>query len=340
MLVCNCAWVLTSVVSYPDRGKDGNARYPGNFPGGLVEDLITHFNPGQVLEVFAGGGTGFDVARRMGYADSVHLDLNNRFGNFNLLADEVPEGSDFILAHPPYHDMIKYSGSAWGKGQAPHPDDLSNCATYDEFIHKLDRITASLFSSLRSGGRLIYLVGEVRKTGDPELHSIFRDMMKLGRLEAHIVKLQHNTTSGRRSYGNRPGESLDQMIAAGSQRRLSFVPIVHEDVVVMQRKTLLIIPVAYAVKEQRNFLDSPAPTWRDLVQTVLQAAGGQAHLSHLYGALEESHKAKNNPKHWRDAIRRTVNSDRRNFVSIDGRGTWALKPLPGRQRVASPEISL
>ena len=47
------------------------------------------------------------------------LDLNPAFGGWDALRDEIPGVYDFIFWHPPYGDIIKYSGSPVGKMSRP-----------------------------------------------------------------------------------------------------------------------------------------------------------------------------------------------------------------------------
>ncbi|KFM93833.1 DNA modification methylase domain protein [Paenibacillus macerans] len=92
--------MLTSILSYSNRGKWGKADYPGNCSGHVIYELLEHYKPKQFVEVFAGGGTGKDVAIELGFWNSVHLDLNPLWGGWNALKDEVPINSDFILVIP------------------------------------------------------------------------------------------------------------------------------------------------------------------------------------------------------------------------------------------------
>lgn len=197
--------MLQSILDYKDRGPWGDPKYRGNCSGYVIRDLLRHFQPGHFGEVFAGGGTGAMVAKEMGYADSFHLDLNPRFGGWNALTNDVPEGADFVFLHPPYHSIIQYSGVMWG---VPHPDDLSRCGSYDEFIKKLDHVHAKVYASLRNGGRMAILVGDCRRDG--EYFSIQRDMAWLGHVEAHLIKVQNNHHSSYKWYVGK------------------FIPIVHE----------------------------------------------------------------------------------------------------------------
>jgi len=204
--------MLTSILSYSNRGKWGRADYPGNCSGYVIKELLEHFKPKQFVEVFAGGGTGRDVAQELGYKDSIHLDLNPIWGGWNALLDEVPVNSDFIFSHPPYYNIILYSGSIWGDKSV---DDLSRATSYRDFIYKLDFVNEKLYDSLSPGGRLAILIGDFRRKG--VYYSILKDMKYPGKLEAHLIKMQHNCNSFRKEY------------------RGCFIPIVHEHLLIFQK---------------------------------------------------------------------------------------------------------
>jgi len=96
----------SSILSYPSRGKYGDSKYRGNCSGFVIRDLIDTFKPKKFVQVFSGGGTGKDVAREKGYANSIHLDLNN---GWDAMTDAMPTSSDFVFSHPPYFDIIDYT---------------------------------------------------------------------------------------------------------------------------------------------------------------------------------------------------------------------------------------
>jgi hypothetical protein len=48
----------------------------------------------------------------------------------------IGKSSDLVLSHPPYHDLIPYSGSEWGRGGGPHPEDPSRCMSEAEFLDR------------------------------------------------------------------------------------------------------------------------------------------------------------------------------------------------------------
>ena len=83
----------------------------------------------------------------------------------------------------------------WG---TPHKDDLSRCSSYPEFVEKLNYIVQKLFMALRRDGRLAILVGDIRTKGS--FYSMQHDLMRVGQMEAFIVKGQYNCVSDTRSY--------------------------------------------------------------------------------------------------------------------------------------------
>lgn len=143
---------LTTVMNFPERGPYGDSRYRGNCSGYVQKALFEHFKPKKVLDPFVGGGTTIDVCNELNI-NHLGLDLNPKHGGFDILSDDIPETFDFVISHDPYHDIIKYSGNVWGKG-SPHPNDLSRCATYEEFIKKIDIAHSKMYNALRKGGYL------------------------------------------------------------------------------------------------------------------------------------------------------------------------------------------
>jgi len=104
-----------SVVSYPNRGRWGNNKYRGNCSGHIIKDFIETYHGtgnGLFVDPSVGGGTLQDVASDMGVRFQ-GLDLRD---GFNLLTDSlvnaIGEKARTIFWHPPYHDMVKYSGTA------------------------------------------------------------------------------------------------------------------------------------------------------------------------------------------------------------------------------------
>lgn len=298
---------LTSIVSYEDRNNTfGNNKYRGNCSGELIKDLISFYNPKKVFDPMVGGGTTQDVCNLMG-VNSLVLDLNPKWGGWDALNDEVPESSDFIFWHPPYHDIIQYSGKMWGEADSR---DLSRCATYQEHIQKLDKIQAKLLTSLRHQGRLAILVGDIKKKG--LLYSMQKDMSWFGSPEQIIIKAQHNCWSDNVSYNGR------------------FIPIVHEYLMIFKREDCYIVPTKIVKSVDIDLRTRPNQTWRDVVLAAISKLGGKASLEQLYSEIKDHAKVKTNVA-WKEQIRKVVQIYN-DFANI-GRGLYSLSPL-GQNKAA------
>lgn len=207
---------MNSILSYPYRGHYGSAYYRGNCSGFVIKDLLTFYRPKFFLECFAGSGTGYDVAKELGYNNSIHLDLNEKFGRFNMLTDELPRNADLIFSHPPYWNIIKYSGKNNVWGEEVHRDDLSHILKYEDFIYKLNLINKKIFDSLSINGRHAILIGDIRKNG--KYYSIIKDMNWYGQLDSHMIKIQYSTQSQQKRYHSD-----------------KFIPIAHEHLLVFKK---------------------------------------------------------------------------------------------------------
>lgn len=209
---------LTSFMAFPERGSGGNNKWRGNCSPEVVRAILRyvleckHYYGKQtqdftLLDPMSGSGTSQAAAQSLGVR-SLLYDLNPApacgIGGWDALRDEVDDSADLIFLHPPYHNLIPYSGNMWG---TPHKDDLSRCSSYPEFVEKLNYIVQKLFMALRRDGRLAILVGDIRTKGS--FYSMQHDLMRVGQMEAFIVKGQYNCVSDTRSYGRGEKYSLE-----------------------------------------------------------------------------------------------------------------------------------
>jgi len=286
----------STIVEYRDRGHYGDNKYRGNCSGLLLKDLFEYFRPAKVFDPMAGSGTTGDVCRELGIP-CLQLDLNPRFGGWDALSDEIPESSDFIFFHPPYYNIIKYSSVYY-----PYdPRDLSMCSSYGEFIQKLDIIQEKLLYSLRKGGRLVVLVGDVKRNG--RLYSIQKDMTWFGQPEYVMVKKQVNTMSSRRPYAG------------------NFIPIEHEYLLIFRRDDCYVFPRRTVSGGSFDIRYSVNATWRDLVYATIMKLGGKARLEDIYNEMKDFHKCRSN-RHWKEKIRQVLQLHK-DFEKID-RGTYKV----------------
>ena len=301
---------MESIVSYPERGQYGKNNYRGNCSGLLIKDLISQYHLKGLSDFMVGSGTTEDVVREAGIRGDF-ADLNR---GFDMLSMEMPERAENIFWHPPYHDMIVYSGKQYDvnsverttglSSQIIFADDLSRCASWEDFVKKMNYCMLKQFTALEKGGRMFVLVGDMKRKG--KLYSMIRELICPGTMENIIIKAQHNCWSDRQTYSG------------------NFVPIVHEYLLVTRKDTGLIIPVSMGHSQSYDTRKFGDQSWRDLVYTVIQENGGQMSLQELYDALKDSAKAGRN-QHWQEKIRQTVQNIK-HFKRTE-RGTYALCPV-------------
>lgn len=298
---------MQSIVSYPDRGSYGRNTYRGNCSGKLIEDIINQYKLRGLSDFMVGSGTTEDVVRETGLRGTF-ADLNR---GFDMMSMDVPERAENIFWHPPYHDMVVYSDSQYKAADVERAtglsadiilaDDLSRCASWEEFVKKMNHCMLKQFAALEKGGRMFTLVGDMKRRG--KLFSMILDLVKPGTVENIIIKAQHNCWSERQSYSG------------------TFVPIVHEYLLVTRKDTGLIVPVSYGMRAEYDMRRFGSQSWRDLVFSIIQENGGQMSLQELYDAVKDSAKAKAN-QHWQEKVRQTV-QDIKHFIRTE-RGCYAL----------------
>lgn len=299
---------MQSIVSYPDRGNYGKNTYRGNCSGLLIKDIIEQYHIKGLSDFMVGSGTTEDVVRELGLRGDF-ADLNR---GYDMMSMDIPNRAENIVWHPPYHNMVIYSNLQYSAKEVEKftglsaetilADDLSRCASWEEFVKKMNYCMMKQFSALEKGGRMFVLVGDMKRKG--KLYSMIRELICPGTMENIIIKAQHNCWSDRQTYSNN-----------------NFVPIVHEYLLVTRKDAGLVIPVSFGKSQDYDMREFTDQSWRDLVYSVIQENGGQMSLQELYDALKDSAKAKRNP-HWQEKIRQTVQNMK--FFIRTMRGSYAV----------------
>lgn len=297
---------LTSIVSYPERGEGGNNRYRGNCSPKLIEDLIGFFKPQEICDYMCGSGTTRDAAAKCGITSHIY-DLHS---GFDLLNSEIPERPQFIFWHPPYWDIIKYSDIMYKAadverkyGYDPRKSDLSRIQDWDKFVEVMNYTMMKQFTALEKGGRMAVLMGDIKKRG--RLYSMLSEITKPGTTENILIKAQYNCFSDKTEYSG------------------SFIPILHEYVLIVRKDNPLLIPILTAKKMELDIRDMRGATWRDVVAAVLENEGRSVPLSVLYEKIEPYKKARQN-QWWKEKVRQTLQLYPEHFESTQ-RGMWQLK---------------
>lgn len=288
---------MRSIVSYPTRGEYGNNKYRGNATGKLLIDLHKVYKFSEISDYMSGSFTTKDVGKELGIATNCY-DLNI---GFDLMEEDIKERNNFIYWHPPYWDIIKYSGYMYG--DKPLKNDLSHIKDYNEFIRALNFCLAKQYSTLKVGGRMAILMADVKK--DHKLYSMLLDMSKLGTVEQIVIKEQHNCMSSNKKYENE-----------------NFIKIAHEYCLILRKDEPLILDYMITKRATRDIRDSLNATWKDIVASCMESIGGKAQLDKLYKMIEGSKKTEHN-QNWKAKIRQTLQINQSVFRQID-RGVWQL----------------
>ena len=306
---------LTSFMAFPERGIGGDNKWRGNCSPEVVKSVIRYVLNSKkyygkdvsdftVLDPMSGSGTTKAASDSFG-VKSILYDLNPNApfgkGGWNALKDDVEDSADLVFFHPPYHSIIRYSGDVWGK---PHPDDLSRCENYPDFIEKLNFVIKKLYTALRKDGRLAILVGDIRLDG--RFYSMQHNIMRIGDFESYIVKAQFNCGSDSRRYAK------------------PFIPIVHENLLIYRKEDSLLFSFSKRIGNTFDISkkDLDVLTWHHLIRSMLEKMGGQAYLSDLYSALAEHPKAKKNV-HFKERIRATIYEHKDQYIPT-GNGSYML----------------
>jgi hypothetical protein len=294
-----------SILSFPQRGPWGSAKWRGNCSGHVYAELFKQLRPAFFIDPMVGSGTSTEVAAEMGI-EAVGLDLHS---GFNILRDSilatVKREADLCVSHPPYGGMIVYSGEVWGEA---HPDDLSRCSSDEEFHTKLQVALLNQREATRAGGIYGTILGDWRRKGtytSYQAECIAR--MPARELCGVLIKAQHNTVSDFREY-----------------KAMSMPRIAHEYIVLWRKPqnaiSFLTTLQQVATEQQARLTGS----WISIVRAAMMALGSEATVQDLYAAVSANapEKLATNPN-WQAKVRQTLNQNASWFVPVQ-RGTWRL----------------
>ena len=303
----------STILNFPDRGPWGSSSYRGNCSGWIHAFLVWKYQVTKMAELFAGSGTGYDVAKDMGIAYS-GADLNPIPVRPGILQndatrDMVPESfldADFLFMHPPYGLEIKipYAGSMYADPTGELSRTDLGQMPWKQFMRTLNEIVMKYYAAMMNGGKLGILMGDVRRNG---LHSMFTDIVKPGQLEQVLIKVQNNYTSKNRTYHSR-----------------NFVPLEHEYLLILKKVMPYLLTFQYPQEHQLDIRNSKTATWRDVVKAVMEHLGDKASLPEIYQEISGYEKAKQNP-HWKEKVRQTLQITP--CFSSSERGIWKLRAV-------------
>jgi len=206
-LECSTVW------SFPRRGSWATHKsdWRGNWAPEIARNLILRYSKEKdhLLDCMIGGGTtaieakilnrhitctdvNGDALRRT--EESLAFDVENESKqrikkcDARKLSFVKDEEIDFILTHPPYADIIKYSNGEIS-------EDLSNIHDIDEFVEQMGKVAKELYRVLRPNKFCAILIGDTRrkKMYQPMAYKVMEQFLQQGfKLKEDIIKQQHN----------------------------------------------------------------------------------------------------------------------------------------------------
>ena len=202
----------TSIWSFKERGTWATHKgdYRGNCPPQVPRNLILKYTKENdiVLDPFCGSGTtmveckllnrkgiGIDVNENALKLARSRLQFNYKTvyepklikANSTKLQKIIPDNKiDFIFAHPPYADIIKYSKDI--------KEDISRL-NLQEFLNQMNLFSKECFRILKKDKYCAVLIGDIRKNKNviPLGFYIMNIFIQTGfTLKEIIIKEQHN----------------------------------------------------------------------------------------------------------------------------------------------------
>jgi len=203
----------TTVWSFARRGNwaTHNSKYRGNWAPEVVRNLILRYSKegDYLLDPMVGGGT-TAIECKLLNRNLLALDINPNAIELTKKALEFEskynpkikiglndsrdlsmlknESIDFILNHPPYADIIKYSDKNI-------EEDLSNIHDLDKFCDEIEKIAKEFYRVLKKDKYCAVLIGDTRrnKMYQPLSFKVMERFLKIGfELKEDIIKHQHN----------------------------------------------------------------------------------------------------------------------------------------------------
>ena len=209
----------TTVWSFPKRGNwaTHDSKFRGNWAPQIARNLILRYSKPKdlVLDQMCGCGTtlieckltgrnalGFDINPKMAEMAKRNLkfsvngevpetEIKIKVEDARNLKDVKDNSIDLIATHPPYADIIKYSG-----GQID--GDLSNIHSIDKFCNEMKIVAAECYRVLKQKKYCTILMGDTRrkKYFIPMAYGVMKKFIEVGfTLKEDIIKHQWNCTT-------------------------------------------------------------------------------------------------------------------------------------------------
>ncbi len=216
-IITDSLWILDK----RDNSGAHSAGYWGNFIPQIPNQFLKRFTKkGEwVLDPFVGSGTTLIEAKRLG-RNGIGVDIqklsielteanlkkdnstnpvkiklieadSTKLNYENILKEIGIKSVQFVILHPPYWDIIKFSDNK---------DDLSNAKSIDEFLNSFGKIIDKTTPILDKGRYLAIVISDKYENGEwiPLGFYTMQETMKRGyKLKSTIVKNFEDTTAKR-----------------------------------------------------------------------------------------------------------------------------------------------
>lgn len=209
-IITDSLWVMNK----RDNSGAHNAGYWGNFIPQIPNQLLRRYTKQSdwVLDTFLGSGTTLIECKRLG-RNGIGIELQPKVAEMakdniesekNLFSKNVKteiiiadsselfyeealkkigvKSVQFMIMHPPYWDIIKFSDD---------PKDLSNAKSIDEFLELMGKIIEKTFPVLDKGRYCALVIGDKYSGGEwiPLAFYTMQEFLKRGyKLKSTIVK--------------------------------------------------------------------------------------------------------------------------------------------------------
>ena len=204
---CSTIW------SFAHRGNwaTHNSKYRGNWSPEVVRNLLLRYSRegDYLLDPMIGGGTtaieckllnrnllALDINPKAIELTKIALKFKSEFNprirlelnDSRKLSMLQNKSIDFILNHPPYVDIIKYSNNQI-------KEDLSNIHDIDKFCDEIEKVALEFYRVLKNDCYCAILIGDTRrnKMYQPLAFKVMERFLRVGfKLKEDIIKHQHN----------------------------------------------------------------------------------------------------------------------------------------------------
>jgi len=215
-IITDSLWILHK----RDNSGSHNAKYWGNFIPQIPNQFLRRYTKQNewVLDPFLGSGTTLIECKRLGrngigielLPDVIELANNNissEYNKFNIQTEIINADStkldfnnilnklninhvQFLILHPPYWNIIKFS---------ENPNDLSNAKSITDFLILLGNVIDNTYDILENNRYMALIIGDKYSKGEwiPLGFYCMQEVLKRGYILKSIIVKNFEETKGK-----------------------------------------------------------------------------------------------------------------------------------------------